>query len=154
MRRIEHAHRDLCAISCYVGPDRARSVCQCSVVTLSERLCRCTDRRHYTLPCFLSPLMKCHSVLSVLSLCLGCSLSFPQHFSISHIAWSLSFILNWPHICVHVPALSFSTLTQNILTLYFFIFPFYPYLFALFNYTHALVLKLAEVECAQPALLT
>lgn len=68
-----------------------------------------TDRHHYTFSCFHSPSMKCHSVFSVLLLCLGCALSVVLHFSFSHFARSLSFTLHFPPICFHLTALSFST---------------------------------------------
>lgn len=77
-----------------------------------------TDRHHYTFSCFHSPSMKCHSVFSVLLLCLGCALSVVLHFSFSHFARSLSFTLHFPPICFHLTAFCFPHRSFSILSLY------------------------------------
>lgn len=129
---------DLNTSSRYVTPWEASEYVPVLTGDTCERLYSDTDRHHYTLSCFPSPSMKCHSELSVLSLCHGCALSFSPHFSFSRFAWSLSFTLHFPQICVRLPALSLPTLAvgaHDILTLPLFISSSSPFLFALLSST-------------------
>lgn len=104
-------------------------------VTLSERLNGDTDRHHYTLSCFHSLSMKCHSVFIVLSLCLGWAVLL--HFTI------LS--LHFTDICLYFPALPFFILTlwlPSILSTSFFSSYPYPCLFVLYFHKQC-----KSVEC-------
>lgn len=92
--------------------ERALTMCQWLLVKCSGRLYGDTDRHHYTLSCFHSPPMKCHSVFSVL--CLGCALSVLLHFSFSHFARSLSSALILPPVFVFICLSSCPSFTLTI----------------------------------------
>lgn len=77
--------------------ERALKMYQCLLVTLVEGSYSDTDRHHYTLSCFYSPSMKCHSVsfrfaLAVLSpfSCTSVCLTLLSHYLLLSISPYLS----------------------------------------------------------------
>lgn len=123
-----------------------QNLCPCLPVTLSERLYSDTDRHYYTLSCFHSLSMKCHSIFNVLSLCLGsialqlfrlCSVTLLHSPFCPYLSSFLCPLISHPHcytLTIFLPCLSLS--------------PFYnPCLFALLSSSWYAVQMPAQVSC-------